>query len=69
VTSSLGSNEGIIDALGGDSILTLKGPVPQPRQQQSLVQFFAQSPLAKVTIDLKRKRDFGRKIDLSLSSR
>ena len=34
------------------------------RQPQSLVQFFAESPLAKVRIDLKRKRDFGRTIKL-----
>jgi antitoxin Phd len=34
------------------------------RQPQSLVQFFAQSPLAKAKIDLKRKRDFGRRVKL-----
>lgn len=34
------------------------------RQPQSLVQFFALSPLAKVRVDLKRKRDFGRKVQL-----
>jgi antitoxin Phd len=34
------------------------------RQPQSLVRFFAESPLAKVQIDLKRKRDFGRKVKL-----
>ena len=34
------------------------------RQPQSLVQFFAESPLAKVQIDLKRKPDFGRKVEL-----
>jgi antitoxin Phd len=34
------------------------------RQPQSLVQFFADSPLAKVKIDLKRKRDFGRRVKL-----
>jgi len=34
------------------------------RQPQSLVQFFAESPLAKVRIDLKRKRDLGRAIKL-----
>ncbi len=34
------------------------------RQPQSLVQFFAESPLAKVTIDLKRKRDYGRTVEL-----
>ena len=34
------------------------------RQPQSLVRFFAESPLAKVKINLKRKRDFARKIEL-----
>src|SRR5271169_1065788 len=34
------------------------------RQPQGLVQFFAQSPLAKVKIDLRRTSDYGRKIRL-----
>ena len=34
------------------------------RQPLSLVQFFAKSPLAKVNIDLKRDRDFGRAVKL-----
>jgi len=34
------------------------------RQPQSLVQFFAESPLAKVTIDLERKPDYGRTVEL-----
>jgi antitoxin Phd len=34
------------------------------RQPQSLVEFFADSPLAKVKINLKRKRDFGRRVRL-----
>lgn len=34
------------------------------RQPRSLVQFFAQSPLAKVKIDLRRKPDYGRKVKL-----
>ena len=34
------------------------------RQPQSLVRFFAESPLARVKIDLKRKRDFGRTVEL-----
>ena len=33
-------------------------------QPQSLVRFFAESPLAKVKIDLRRKREFGRKVNL-----
>lgn len=34
------------------------------RQPRSLVQFFAQSPLAKTPINLTRTPDYGRKIDL-----
>ncbi len=34
------------------------------RQPQSLVQFFAEAPLAKVAIDFKRKLGYGREIDL-----
>lgn len=34
------------------------------RQPQSLVRFFAESPLAKVKLDLRRKREFGRRIKL-----
>ncbi len=34
------------------------------RQPKSLVQFFAQSPLAEVAIDLERKPDYGRKVEL-----
>jgi antitoxin Phd len=33
-------------------------------QPRSLVKFFSQSPLANVDLDLERKPDFGRKIDL-----
>jgi prevent-host-death family protein len=34
------------------------------RQPQSLVEFFAESPLAKVRINLERKPDYGRKVEL-----
>ncbi len=34
------------------------------RQPQSLVRFFAESPLAKVRLDLERKPDYGRKVEL-----
>jgi hypothetical protein len=30
----------------------------------AFLKFFAESPLAKVSIDLERKPDFGRKVDL-----
>jgi len=39
----------------------LKGRKKQP---QSLVKFFAESPLARVPIDLERKPDYGRTVDL-----
>jgi antitoxin Phd len=34
------------------------------RQPRSLVDFFAQSPLARIKIDLEREPDFGRKVEL-----
>jgi PHD/YefM family antitoxin component YafN of YafNO toxin-antitoxin module len=34
------------------------------KQPKRLSQFFAESPLAKVSIDLKRKPDYGRKVEL-----
>jgi antitoxin Phd len=39
----------------------LQGRAQQP---QSLVQFFAESPLAKVSVDLARKPDYGRTVEL-----
>ncbi len=34
------------------------------KQPKSLSKFFAESPLAKVQIDLERKPDYGRKVEL-----
>ena len=34
------------------------------RQPKSLVKFFAESPLARVTLDLRRDSDSGREINL-----
>ncbi len=34
------------------------------KRPQSLLQFFAQSPLAKFAIDLERRPDYGRGVDL-----
>ena len=34
------------------------------RQPKSLVEFFARSPLAKAKIDVERKPDYGREIEL-----
>jgi hypothetical protein len=39
-----------------------------PRHRRNLVQFFAESPLAKALIDLERKPDHGRPVDLSAAS-
>jgi antitoxin Phd len=39
----------------------ITGRAKQPR---SLAQFFAESPLAKASIDLERTPDYGRKVDL-----
>ena len=36
----------------------------QSRQPQNLVEFFAESPLAEVTIDLEREPDYGRVVEL-----
>jgi antitoxin Phd len=33
-------------------------------QPRGLVEFFAKSPLAKVSLDLERKPDYGRKVEL-----
>jgi len=38
--------------------------VARTQQPQSLVQFFAESPLAQVALDLERKPDYGRKVRL-----
>ena len=39
-------------------------PPKKPSPQPGLMEFFANSPLAKFGIALKRKRDYGRKIQL-----
>jgi hypothetical protein len=36
----------------------------RPHQPKSIVQFFRESPLAGVQLDLERDRDTGRNIDL-----
>ncbi len=38
--------------------------VGRDRQPRSLVKFFAESPLAEARINLDRKPDYGRKVDL-----
>jgi antitoxin Phd len=47
--------------LPAEEFENLKARAEQPR---SLVQFFAESPLAKVPVDLERKPDYGRSVDL-----
>jgi len=41
-----------------------KSTQPKSTQPKSLVQFFAQSPLAKANLDLERTLDYGRKIKI-----
>src|SRR5271154_3640323 len=38
--------------------------IKRDRQPKSLSKFFAESPLAKVSINLERKHDFGRAVEL-----
>jgi hypothetical protein len=38
--------------------------VSRRQQPRSLVQFFAESPLARSGVDLKRKADYGRPVEL-----
>ncbi len=47
--------------LTAEEFANLTARANQPR---SLVQFFAESPLAKGSIDLERKPDYGRSVDL-----
>ncbi|HEY1469614.1 MAG TPA: type II toxin-antitoxin system prevent-host-death family antitoxin [Candidatus Acidoferrum sp.] len=47
--------------LTAEEFANLTARANQPR---SLVQFFAESPLAKASIDLERKPDYGRPVDL-----
>ena len=59
----------VITKQGRDEVVVI--PVEQfrklsarARQPQSLAEFFAQSPLAHVELDLSRPRDHGRPVDL-----
>lgn len=59
----------IVTKQGKDDVVVL--PIEQykkltrrSRQPASLVQFFAQSPLADVDLNLERDRDYGRGIEL-----
>jgi len=59
----------IVTKQGKDDVVVL--PVEQFRkltrrsqQPASLAQFFAQSPLAGIDLNLERERDYGRKIEL-----
>jgi prevent-host-death family protein len=47
--------------LAAEEFERLTGRAKQPR---SLAKFFAESPLAKVPIDLERAPDYGRRVDL-----
>ena len=45
-------------------ILEFERLVERAKQPRSLVKFFAESPLARVGIDLERTTDYGRTVDL-----
>jgi hypothetical protein len=54
---------------GKDAVVILRAEdferlAARSRQPQSLVEFFAQSPLARVELHLQRKSDYGRETDL-----
>jgi antitoxin Phd len=55
------SNREAVVVLPAEEFERLQARSHQPK---SLVDFFAQSPLARIKIDLERKPDFGRKVEL-----
>jgi antitoxin Phd len=57
--TSHGRDEVVI--IGAEDFKKLTRRANQPDR---LVQFFAQSPLAESSIDMERRKDFGRKVDL-----
>ena len=59
----------IVTKQGKDAVVVLaieqyRKLTERSKQPQSLVEFFRQSPLAGVNLDLERDRDFGRDIEL-----
>lgn len=59
VVTKQGKDEVVI--VGIEEFKLLRERASQP---QSLVQFFAESPLVKVALDLERAPDYGRKVEL-----
>lgn len=59
VITKQGGAEAVIVGIEDFQRLTQRAKRPQ-----SLLQFFAQSPLAKFAIDLERRPDYGRAVDL-----
>jgi antitoxin Phd len=59
VVTKQGKEAVVVLALGEFARLTR-----HDKQPRRLSQFFAESPLAKVPIDLKRQSDYGRKLEL-----
>ncbi len=59
VITKQGREEAVIVGIEDFQRLTQRAKRPQ-----SLLQFFAQSPLAEFAIDLERKPDYGRGVDL-----
>ena len=59
VVTKQGKDEAVIVG-----IEDFKKLLQRAKQPESLVQFFAQSPLAEAAIDLERRPDYGRVVDL-----
>ena len=59
VITKQGREEAVIVGIEDFQRLTQRAKRPR-----SLLQFFAQSPLAEFAIDLERRPDYGRKVDL-----
>jgi prevent-host-death family protein len=59
VVTKQGKQEAVVLGMEDFKRLTQKA-----KQPASLLQFFAQSPLAELAIDLERRPDYGRGVDL-----
>ena len=59
VVTKQGKEEAVVVGIEDFKRLTQRA-----KQPDSLVQFFAESPLAEFALDLRRTPDYGRKIDL-----
>lgn len=63
------SEEGpqVITLRGDDAVIVVAADAYRKmtaKRKEGLIEFFRSSPLARVTLDLERSRDTGRKVDL-----